>query len=54
MNICIRYNNLGDLNESPQENSSNIILKDGFYNGHSVSSIIEFECSTKINVNIVN
>ena len=44
------------MNESPQKKGNKIILEmiNGFYNNHKVSSVIEFICSNKNNVSIVN
>jgi len=52
----IRYKNLGDVKERLQKKGNKIILKmiNGFYNNHKVSSVIEFICSNKNNVSIVN
>ncbi|XP_060841059.1 cation-independent mannose-6-phosphate receptor [Rhopalosiphum padi] len=46
-----RYKNLGDVKKSPYKIGNKIILEmiDGFYNGHKVSSVIEFICSNQNN-----
>jgi len=44
------------VNGRPEKRGNKIILEmiNGFYNNHKVSSVIEFICSNKIHVSIVN
>lgn len=50
-----RYKNLGDVNKSPRKVGDMIKLEMGnvFYNGNSVSSVIEFICSSQTKVSTI-
>lgn len=50
--IFFRHKNLGDVKKNPYIEGDKIVLKmiDGFYNGNSITSIIEFICSNTKNV----